>query len=181
VSKIAIVDIDNTLWQFCDPFYEELKKINGNFPSPDQWSTGDIWKGYCSEEDFMAAINTIHNNQDSEQYRPYPESQDFLLQLKEHAYHIVIASHRLPATRVRTEKWLERHGLPYDELHLSLDKTVLFPRADVVVDDAAPTLGKAIESGAVAAGLLFPWNRDYAGNGFGLFQSLNEVLNYILQ
>jgi len=31
VSKTAIIDIDNTLWQFCDAFYEELKKVNENF------------------------------------------------------------------------------------------------------------------------------------------------------
>jgi len=66
-------------------------------------------------------------------------------------------------------------------LHLSLDKTVLFNQADVVVDDAPPTLEKAVECGALGAGLIFPWNRAYAGNGFGLFPSLNEVLDYILK
>jgi hypothetical protein len=35
LSKIAIIDIDNTLWQFSDAFYLELKKINRNFPTPD--------------------------------------------------------------------------------------------------------------------------------------------------
>ena len=28
-------------------------------------------------------------------------------------------------------------------------------------------------------GLLFPWNKAHAGNGFGLFSALNEVLGYI--
>ena len=45
LSKIAIIDIDNTLWQFSDAFYLELKKINRNFPTPDQWCTYDIWEG----------------------------------------------------------------------------------------------------------------------------------------
>jgi hypothetical protein len=84
-------------------------------------------------------------------------------------------------TRQPTERWLARHGLPYHELHLSLDKTVLFPKADIVVDDSPLTLEKAIESGALGAGLLFPWNRAYASNGFRLFQNLNEVLDYILK
>jgi hypothetical protein len=181
LSKIAIIDIDNTLWSFSNPFYLELKKINVHFPTPDHWYTPDFWENHCSEKDFIAAINSIHNNQDSNEYRPYPESRDFLLALKEHSYHIVIASHRLPATREPTERWLAKHGLSYDELHLSVDKTVLFPTADVVVDDAPLTLEKAIENGALVAGLFFAWNKAYAGNGFGLFQNLNEVLDYILK
>lgn len=180
MSKIAIIDIDNTLWQFSDAFYQELTKICGNFPTPDRWCTYDIWEGYCSVEDFIAAISTIHHNQNSDRYQPYPESRDFLSSLREHGFHITIASHRAPETRQPTEQWLARHGLPYDELHLTLDKTVLFPKADIVVDDSPLTLEKAIESGARGAGLLFPWNRDYTSNGFRLFQNLNEVLDYIL-
>jgi hypothetical protein len=180
LSKIAIIDIDNTLWQFSDAFYLELKKINGNFPTPDRWCTYNIWEGYCSAEDFMAAISTIHHNQDSDRYQPYPESRGFLSSLKEHGFHIIIASHRTPETEQPTERWLEKHGLPYDELHLSLDKTVLFPKADIVVDDSPLTLDQAIKSGALGAGLLFPWNMYYTSNGFRLFQNLNEVLDYIL-
>jgi hypothetical protein len=181
LGKIAIIDIDNTLWQFSDAFYLELKKINKNFPTPDQWCTYNIWEGYCSVEDFIAAINAIHLNQDNDQYRPYPESQGFLSSLKEHGFHIIVASHRVPATKQPTERWLASHRLPYDELHLSSNKTVLFPGADVVVDDSPLTLEKAIDSGAMGAGLLFPWNKDYESNGFRLFQNLHEVLEYILK
>ncbi len=180
MSKTAIIDIDNTLWQFSDAFYLELTKINSDFPTPDRWRTYDIWEGYCSVEDFIAAINTIHHHQDSDRYQPYPESRDFLSSLREHGFHIIIASHRTPETIQVTERWLARHGLLYDELHLSLDKTVLFPRADIVVDDSPLTLEKAIESGALGAGLSFPWNTAYPSNGFRLFQTLNEVLDYIL-
>jgi len=31
MKKTAIIDIDNTLWQFCDAFYLELAKINRDF------------------------------------------------------------------------------------------------------------------------------------------------------
>jgi len=40
--KKAIVDIDNTLWQFCDVFYEELKKINKDFPTTENWTHWDF-------------------------------------------------------------------------------------------------------------------------------------------
>jgi hypothetical protein len=181
MAKRAIIDIDNTLWQFCDAFYVELAKLNKNFPAPDAWTNWDIWEGYCSKQDFYSAVNIVHSNQDSNNYMPYPEAKDFLASLKENDYHITIASHRSPEHRKPTERWLKKHGLVYDDLHLSFSKTNLFNMyTDVVVDDAPDVLRRAVESGAKAMGLLFPWNREYADNGFRLYCSLNEILSHIL-
>jgi len=180
MGKVAVIDIDNTLWQFCDAFYEELRKINSTFPTPDEWTAFDIWEGYCSEADFFSAIHRIHLQQDSTAYQPYPEAGDFLSTLRGKGYFLIIASHRSPDTRNQTERWLARHGLVYDELHLSYDKTTLFTRTDVVVDDSPYNLEKALEAGVLGTGLLFPWNRPWADNGFRLFQNLNGVLRYIL-
>lgn len=182
MSKAAIIDIDNTLWQFCDALYEELKRVNKDFPMPDQWIHWDLWEGYCTKDDFFTAINIIHSNQDSDRYQPYPEASGFLSCLKQNGYHITIASHRSPDYRTQTERWLERNGLVYDDLHLSDHKTTLFSAlTDVVVDDHPGVLEKAVESGARAAGLLFPWNKAYSNNGFKLFSNLNDVLTHILE
>ncbi len=48
------------------------------------------------------------------------------------------------------------------------------------MDDAPQVLEKAVDKGIVATGLLFPWNREFADNGFRLFNNLNEILEYIL-
>jgi hypothetical protein len=182
MRKKAIIDIDNTLWHFCDALYEELRKINKGFPVPDRWTDWDLWEGYCTEDDFYNAVNAVHLNQHNENYLPYPEARDFLFNLKENGYHITIASHRSPDHRKQTEKWLEKHGLVYDELHLSFQKTQLFTESiDVVVDDSPHVLEKAVDKKIMATGLLFPWNRDYAENGFLLFDNLNEILEYILK
>jgi hypothetical protein len=179
INKSAIVDIDNTLWQFCDAFSQELQKINPAFPPPAQWTTWDFFTPYCTEKQFLSAVDAVHVRQDSDEFRPYPEAKGFLRSLREEGYRVVIASHRRAAMLGPTERWLKKHDLEHDELHLSFDKTVLFQGAAVVVDDAPHTLEKAVEQKAVGAGLLFPWNRAYAGNGFGLFRNLNEVLGYI--
>jgi hypothetical protein len=179
MKKAAIIDIDNTLWQFCDAFYEELKKINPAFPPVEQWTTWDFFRPFCTEEQFMAAVDAIHFQQDSDQYRPYPESKNFLRTLREQGYRVVIASHRRDETRRPTERWLRKHELVHDELHLSFDKTVLFNSAALVVDDSPQALEKAVASNAISAGLLFPWNKAYAGNGFGLCRNLDEVMVYI--
>ncbi len=182
MGKTAIIDIDNTLWQFCDAFYEELIKVNANFPTTDNWTRWDIWEGYCSEDDFNRAINNIHANQDSERYKPYTEARGFLLALRQNGYHITIASHRSPDYRRPTEKWLSRHALVYDELHLSHHKTDLISTyIDIVVDDSPQVLEKAVENGAWASGLLFPWNKAYSGNGFRLCRNLSEILDGILK
>jgi hypothetical protein len=181
MRKRAIVDIDNTLWHFCDAFYEQLKKINSSFPTPDSWTHWDLWEGYCSEDDFYSAVNIIHSNQHSDDYLPYPEAGNFLTSLQESGYHITIASHRSPDYRKQTEKWLDKHGLVHDELHLSFQKTQLFDSfTDVVVDDSPHVLEKAVDKGVMAVGLRFPWNRDYSDNGIILFSNLNEILEHIL-
>jgi hypothetical protein len=41
-------------------------------------------------------------------------------------------------------------------------------------------LEKAVDKGVMAMGLLFPWTRDFTDNGFLFFNSLNEILEYIL-
>jgi hypothetical protein len=179
MTKNAVIDIDNTLWQFCDAFYEELKKVNAAFPPIEQWTTWDFFTPYCTEEQFMGAVDAVHVHQDSDQYRPYPEAKGFLRSLKDQGYRVVIASHRRTDTQGPTEQWLRKHELVYDELYLSFDKTVLFKDAAVVVDDAPHTLEKAVAHKAIGAGLLFPWNKAYTGNGFGLFTDLDEVLGYI--
>lgn len=181
MDKNAIVDIDNTLWHFCDALYDELRKVNEHFPSQDQWTHWDLWEGYCSKDDFWGAINAIQSNQDSDRYQPYTEAKGFLSTLKENGYHITIASHRSPDYRKQTERWLEKHGLVYDVLHLSFHKTKLFDMfTNVVVDDSPNVLERAVESGAMATGLLFPWNRAYSDNGFRLFGNLDDVLSHIL-
>jgi hypothetical protein len=179
MKKTAIIDIDNTLWRFCDALYDELRRVHPAFPPVDRWTTWDFFTPFCTEQRFLAAVDAVHARQDSDAYRPYPEAHGFLRSLREQGYRIVIASHRKTEMRGPTERWLEKHGLEHDDLHLSFDKTVLFGGAAVVVDDAPHTLEKAVEHKAVGAGLLFPWNRSYAGNGFGLFDDLDEVLSYI--
>ena len=182
MTKTAIVDIDNTLWQFCDAFYEELRKVNKDFPTPDNWSRWDIWEGYCTEDVFYKAVNVIHASQDGDRYWPYPESKNFLETWAREGYHITIASHRSPEFMPQTKRWLEKHGLVHNELHLSFDKTSLLNElTTVVVDDSPDVLKKAVENGALATGLLFPWNRAYSGNGFRLCSDLDEVLEGIIR
>ena len=181
MNKTAIVDIDNTLWQFCDAFFEELRKINKDFPTPERWIDWNIWEGYCTEQEFYRAVYAIHLKQDSDNYQPYPEAKDFLSALKQNGYHITIASHRSPEFMTQTERWLRKHVLLYDAIHLSFHKTNLInSKTTVVVDDSPSVLEQAVQHNVMATGLLFPWNNIYRNNGFRLCSNLNKILDGIL-
>ncbi len=81
----------------------------------------------------------------------------------------------------QTHRWLIKHELVFDEVHLSYDKTVLIDKhCHIMVDDAPHILEKAAEREITAAGLLCPWNRNVSKNDYKLCEDLNEVLRYIL-
>jgi hypothetical protein len=137
---------------------------------------------YCTAEEFYRAVNSIHFRQDSDEFEPYSEARGFLSGLRNNGYHVTIASHRSPEFMGQTQTWLERHELLYDDIHLSYHKTRLF-NADttVVVDDSPHVLEEAAQSGALATGLLFPWNKAFSNNGFRLCSTLNDILAGILE
>lgn len=172
--KKIIVDIDNTLWDLAPVFFEYLQKYNPDIPVEDLKKGETRLKGYIPREDIYAVLKEIHMRQ--EEFQPYPGAKEFLSTLQEMGLHIVIASIRDEETREATERWLRKHGLSYDELHLSNDKSVLFRDAWAIVDDSTWTLDKAAQAGIVRTGLANVWN---SGRGHPLFPTLKEVLEYL--
>lgn len=174
MQKVAVIDIDNTLWDFASVLYEEIIKVNPAIPQPENWHRWDFWKDYIEAKSFYDIINKIHLKQDS--FGVYPDAIRLLKNLKNAGYKLIIASHREEESRVSTVKWLLKHRLPFDELYISSDKTVLFYNCQIVLDDSPHVLQKAQKNGVMATGLEFPWNRE---NGFTLFKNLSEILQYL--
>src|SRR3712207_9110883 len=73
---------------------------------------------------------------------------------------IHVTSHRAGPTRAATERWLERIGMPYDDLHCSYDKVARCVELgiDVLVDDSPVNLARAREHGIAGATIVHPWN-----------------------
>ena len=172
--KKIIVDIDNTLWDLSPELWAHLKNFNPQMPPPSQWNHWDFWEGYLSWRDLFQALRKIHDRQDI--YLPYPDSQAFLASLKERGFYILIASHREKGTLDPTVRWLKKHDLVFDEVHLMDDKSALFDDSWAIIDDSPVTLEKAAQAGILHAGLLTPWN---AHTGHPLFETLPEILEYI--
>jgi len=169
-----IVDIDNTLWYLAPELWEQLKKVNPRMPPPDQWATREALERYMPLPEFFRVLKSVHMRQET--YPPFPESQDFLKGLKERGFYVVIASHRSPDTYGPTVNWLNKYRLVFDEVHLSYDKSVLFPGSLALVDDSPVNLDKAVRAGLLGTGLICSWNEN---SGHPLFKNLIEVLGYL--
>jgi hypothetical protein len=174
MERRIVVDIDNTLWDFSSVFWERLRQISPHVMPPASWDAWDFWVDSVPEKVLYQTIKGIHLDQ--EQFSPYDDARTFLAALMENRFHIVIASHRDRETMGATVRWLHNFRLPYHEVHLSYDKSVLFGDCCAVVDDSPVVLNKAEAAGIVRAGLVLPWNR---GTGHPLFDNLSEVLTYV--
>ncbi|MCS7280799.1 MAG: hypothetical protein NZ583_04125 [Desulfobacterota bacterium] len=170
----ALIDIDNTLWDFAPLLYEKLKLINPSVPPPQSWLRWDFFKDYVSAEVFYGVIEEIHKRQD--EYGVFPDAKRFLEGIRALGLKIVIGSHRNRSAEEATLRWLKKHDLPFDELHLSYDKTVLFGSVDLVVDDSPFVHEKAKSFGIMALGIEYPWNRNF---DLLLFKNLTEILLYL--
>ena len=174
MGKKIIVDIDNTLWDLAPELWKQLRVFNPQMPPPEKWRDWDFWEEHVRTKDLYHALREVHMHQD--RYEPYPESREFLAELKERGLYIIIASHREKGTMDSTVRWLRKNGLVYDEVHLSNDKSVLFDGSWAIVDDSPVTLGKAARAGMIRVGLRNPWNE---GTDHPLFNNLPEILNFI--
>ena len=174
MTKI-IVDIDNTIWDFASVFHKRIKKVAPGIPPINEWKW-DFYLEYISIEELTRICNEIHMEQDL--FIPFPSSRYFLSTLLNEGYKVIIASHRDEKSRLATERFMKKYDLPYTELHLSNDKTVLFDNCGAIVDDAPYLLDEAKNKGLVSTGLLWPWNMN---SKHRLFITLEEILDYLLE
>jgi FMN phosphatase YigB (HAD superfamily) len=172
--KKIIIDIDNTLWDFAPVLYERMSEASPDLPPSSEWREWDFWRSYLKPKTVYKIIDSIQMEQ--EIFQPFADAAEFLSGLKQKAFYIIIASHRRPAALDPTERWLRNHGLVYDEIHLSYDKTVLFDTCWGIVDDSPETLDLARGAGIVRAGLRSPWND---GQDHPLFDNLGQISEYL--
>ena len=169
-----IVDIDNILWHLAPELWEALKKVNPEMPPPAEWDSRRSIERFMPIKEFFRVLKDIHMRQES--YPPFPDAESFLRTLKEKGFYLVIASHRSTDTYEPTVNWMKKNRLAHDEIHLSYDKSVLFPDSIALVDDSPLNLRKALEAGILGTGLLFPWNEN---SGYPLFKTLSQVLGFL--
>ena len=120
-------------------------------------------------------INYIHLRQDM--FESYPDAREFLLFLKQTGYEIVIASHRKSEFYPPLENFLKKNFLTYTTIHISYDKTILFPSAVAIIDDCPHTLDKARDVGLITSGILYSWNKHTTHK---LYSNLRDVKQFLI-
>jgi hypothetical protein len=157
--RIAI-DIDSTLHHYWDQLAAVARRRFGiDLPYDEQVTWGIT---LLRPEQVRACVRETHGEASVLAAEPYPGAVDAVRAWHDAGHFIHVTSHRDVASREVTARWLDRIGLPYDELYCSDDKVSHCAEIgiDVLIDDSPENLERAIDAGMIAATLLHPWNRE---------------------
>jgi uncharacterized protein len=181
--RIAI-DIDSTLHHYWDQFAEIAQRRYGvvlPYDTQHAWGIAEL-----EPDQLRTCVQESHQEELILAADPYPGAVEVVSHWKAAGHFIHITSHRTTDAHGATGRWLERIGLPYDELYCSFDKISRCVEIgiDVLIDDSPVNLERAHEHGIVGATIAHPWNRDVcARHGFvcapdwpGLAEGLAPVL-----
>lgn len=154
------VDIDSTLHHYWDQLADIAKRRFGvDLPYEEQvtWSITRL-----RPEQVRACVEETHTSTRVLAAEPYPGAVEMIRAWHAAGHFIHITSHRTTGAHDATARWLERIGLPHDELHCSYDKISRCSEIaiDVLIDDSPDNLVRAGEAGITPATIVHPWNRE---------------------
>ncbi len=185
LARIAL-DIDSTLhhyWDLLDQISQRRYGVPLPYAEQRQWGITVL-----EREQLVELIGETHSERNILDAEPYPDSVETIRDWHAAGHWIHITSHRHGHTRDATERWLERIGLPYDDLHCSFDKVTRCVELgiDVLVDDSPVNLERARDEGIVGATIVHPWNEELVDRGDGVvggrdWRELRAALEPVLQ
>jgi uncharacterized HAD superfamily protein len=157
--RIAI-DIDSTLHHYWDGFAQAARRRFGvDLPYEHQvtWHISQL-----RAEQVLALVEETHRDENVLAAEPYPGAVEAVSRWHDRDHFIHITSHRAETCQAATAAWLERIGLPYDELYCSYDKVSRCAEIgiDVLIDDSPRNIEAALEQGITPATISHPWNRE---------------------
>jgi uncharacterized protein len=155
--RIAI-DIDSTLHHYWDVLSRVARERFGVELPYEQQITWGITR--LKPRQVQACVEDTHREQAILSATPYPGAVETVRAWHDAGHFIHITSHRATDAHEHTAEWLDRVGIPYDELYCSYDKIARCVEIgiDVLVDDSPTNLTRAHARGIVPATLRHPWN-----------------------
>ena len=162
MAKIAL-DIDSTLHPYWDLLQRVVRERYGvELPYEEQRD----WGITALERDAVIhCVEETHSDENIVACEPYPGAVEAVRRWHERGHWIHVTSHRRGSAAPATARWLERIGMPYDDLHCSFDKVsrCVDLGIDVLVDDSPVNIARAREAGIVAATIIHPWIDEIVG------------------
>jgi uncharacterized HAD superfamily protein len=159
VARIAL-DIDSTLHHYWDLFAgiaQERYGVALPYAEQHDWGITSL-----EPEQLRAIVAETHSEANIVGAEPYPDAVETISAWHAAGHWIHVTSHRAEDAHAATVRWLERIGMPFDDLHCSYDKVARCVELgiDVLIDDSPVNLARAREQGIVPATILHPWNED---------------------
>lgn len=157
--RIAI-DIDSTLHHYWDVLSEiSQRRFGVELPYEEQFTWGIT---RLRHDQLALCIEESHSDETILSGRLYPGAVDTIRTWSEQGHFIHVTSHRSTACAPATAQWLEKLGLPFDDLCCSHDKVTrcVELEMDILIDDSPLNIGAAIEQGIATATILHPWNAE---------------------
>ncbi|HEY3019066.1 MAG TPA: hypothetical protein VGJ32_02685 [Solirubrobacteraceae bacterium] len=157
--RIAL-DIDSTLHDYWDVLSTAARRRFGiELPYEEQFTWGIT---RLKPHQLELCIAETHSDPIIAAGRPYDGAVEAVRRWHAAGHFIHVTSHRAAGCHPATASWLERIGLPFDELYCSFDKVARCREIgiELLIDDSPVNLQGALDAGMRAATLLHPWNRD---------------------
>jgi hypothetical protein len=163
VAKIAL-DIDSTLHPYWDLLQRVVRERYGvELPYEEQRDWGIT---VLERDAVIHCVEETHTDENILAGVPYEGAVETVEAWHAEGHWIHVTSHRRPQTADATARWLERIGLPVDDLHCSFDKVsrCVDLGIHVLVDDSPVNIARAREAGIVPATIIHPWNEELVGS-----------------
>jgi len=145
VARIAL-DIDSTLHPYWDLLQRiVLERYGVELPYEEQYE----WGISALERDAVIhCVEESHSDDNILAGVPYENAVETVRDWHAAGHWIHVTSHRRAQTAAATARWLDRIGLPYDDLHCSFDKVTRCTELeiDVLVDDSPVNIVRAREA-----------------------------------
>jgi len=152
------VDIDNVLGR-AEPEVQRLfQELTGTpWPIGKYGSAGGLDSSEI-ERSLIEEIFTRFHEESIPQLALYPGAK-YVLEVLHQTCRIIIVTARRPYSRPQTLAWLTAHGLPFDALYHTEEKTEIPESITVAVDDHPEHLQSYQAVGARVFVMDQPWNR----------------------
>jgi uncharacterized HAD superfamily protein len=159
MARIAL-DIDSTLhhyWDLIDRISRERFGVELPYEEQTDWGITVL-----EREQLIACVEETHSDENVLAAEPYPDAVATVRAWSEQGHWIHVTSHRAERVYPATEEWLNKIGMPFDDLHCSFDKITRCVELgiDVLVDDSPVNLRRARAEGIVGATIVHPWNAE---------------------
>ncbi len=154
------VDIDSTLHDYWGVLSEiSVRRFGVKLPYEEQLTWGLT---RLRPEQLALCVKESHSDERILAGVPYPGAVESVRAWREDGHTVYIASSRHADCHEATRAWLQKIGLPFDDLLCSAQKLerCLELGVELLVDDSPMSILGALDHGIRAATIVHPWNEE---------------------